>query len=277
MAVQTTPIATPYVPAIAHPDLVSETWELYKRALKKLMRRPIIVFFTLFQPVIWLLLFGQMFNRMLSIPGADATFGTSNYMAFFTPGVIMMTMLFGAGQTGLGLIQDMDSGFLDKLLTTPINRLAIIAGKIGGDLTRMIMQTALILGLAFVAGVRFKTGMLGVLFIIMIAALFGLALAGINSIIALQTRNTEATFLIGNFVNLPLMFMSTAMMPKAMLPDWMQKVASLNPVTYGIEGMRGLITTGLDPNKVFPSILVLGTIAALSILIATMMFRRRVV
>lgn len=276
MAVQTKPISTTYVPAIAHPDVVSETWELYKRALKKLFRRPIVLYFSLIQPVIWLLLFGQMFNRMISMPGAGAAFGTSNYMAFFTPGVIMMTTLFGAGQTGLGLIQDMDSGFLDKLLTTPINRLAIIAGKMGGDLTRMVVQTLLILALALVAGVHFKTGLLGIFFIVLISGLFGLSLAGINAIIALQTRNTEATFLIGNFVNLPLMFTSTAMMPKAMLPDWMQTVAALNPVTYGIEGMRGLITTGLDPNKVFTSILVLGTIAAISIFIATMMFRRRV-
>ncbi len=262
--------------AVPRSDLVSETWELYKRAVLKLMRRPIVLYFSLLQPAIWLLLFGQIFSKMVDLPGAGSMFGTSNYMAFFAPGVIMMTMLFGAGQTGLGLIQDMDSGFLDKLLTTPINRFAILLGKMGGDLTRMVFQAGLILMMAVLAGVHIRTGMLGVVFIVIISGLFGLALAGINTIVALQTRNTEATFLIGNFVNLPLMFMSTAMMPKAFLPDWMQKVVQVNPVTYGIEGMRGLITTGFDPNKVFPAIIVLGTIAAVSITGATLMFRSRV-
>ncbi len=269
--------AIPLTPvAIPHSDLLSESWELYKRSIKKLMRRPIVLYFSLMQPVIWLLLFGQMFNRMISLPGAGASFGTSNYMAFFTPGVIMMTMLFGAGQTGLGLIQDMDSGFLDKLLTTPINRFAIILGKMGGDLTRMILQALLILTLAVIAGVNIRTGPLGVIFILIISGLFGMSLAGINTMIALKTRNTEASFIIGNFVNLPLMYTSTTMMPKSFLPEWMQNVAKINPVTYGIEGMRGLITTGFDPNQVFPAILVLGTIAVLSITSATLMFRSRV-
>jgi ABC-2 type transport system permease protein len=262
--------------AVPHSDLVSETWVLYKRALLKLVRRPIALYFSLLQPAIWLLLFGQMFNRMVSLPGASGAFGTDNYMAFFAPGVIMMMMLFGAGQTGLGLIQDMDSGFLDKLLTTPINRFAILLGKMGGDLTRMILQTVIVLMMAILAGVQIRTGLLGVIFIIIISGLFGMALAGINTIIALQTRNTETTFILGNFVNLPLMFMSTAMMPKSFLPDWMQNVVQINPITYGIDGMRGLVTTGFDPNKVFPAIIVLGGIAALSISGATLLFRSRV-
>jgi ABC-2 type transport system permease protein len=275
MAVEAQTLAT--VPmAVPHSDLVSETWVLYKRALLKLMRRPIALYFSLLQPAIWLLLFGQMFNRMVSLPGAGGAFGTDNYMAFFAPGVIMMMMLFGAGQTGLGLIQDMDSGFLDKLLTTPINRFAILLGKMGGDLTRMILQTVIVLIMAVLAGVQIRTGLLGVLFIIIISGLFGMALAGINTIIALQTRNTETTFILGNFVNLPLMFMSTAMMPKSFLPDWMQNVVQINPITYGIDGMRGLVTTGFDPNKVFPAIIVLGGIAALSITGATLLFRSRV-
>ena len=262
--------------AVAHSDLISETWELYKRALLKLMRRPVVLYFSLLQPAIWLLLFGQIFSRMVNLPGAASMFGTNNYMAFFAPGVIMMTMLFGAGQTGLGLIQDMDSGFLDKLLTTPINRFSILLGKMGGDLTRMVFQAGLILVMAVLAGVHIHTGMFGVVFILIISGLFGVALAGINTIIALATRNTEATFLLGNFVNLPLMFMSPAMMPKAFLPDWMQKVVQINPITYGIDGMRGLITTGFDPNQVFPAIIILGTIAVVSITGATLMFRSRV-
>lgn len=262
--------------AIPHPDLVSETWELYKRALLKLMRRPFVLYFSIIQPMIWLLLFGQMFKKLTDMPGAAASFGTSNYMAFFTPGVITMTMLFGSGQSGLGLIQDMDSGFLDKLLTTPINRISIIAGKMGGDLTRMILQVGIVLLVATVGGVRIKTGLLGVFFIILIGSLFGLSLGGLNTMLALRTRNTEATFLIGNFINLPLMFTSSAMLPKSMMPDWMQTIAKINPITIGIEGMRGLVTTGFDPGKVFGAVVVLAAVATVTILSSTLMFRSRV-
>jgi ABC-2 type transport system permease protein len=140
----------------------------------------------------------------------------------------------------------------------------------------MILQACVVLLVATIAGVHIKTGLLGVFFIVVISSLFGLALGGINTIVALQTRNTEATFLVGNFINLPLMFTSSAMLPKSMLPDWMQAIAKLNPVTYGVEGMRGLITTGFDPGKVFSAVLILGAVATITILAATLMFRSRV-
>src|SRR3954469_24071505 len=87
--------------AVARPALWSETWELYKRGLRKTLRRPIVIYFSVLQPLILLGLFGQMFSRMVTFPGVGAAFGTTSYTAFFTPSVIMLTLLFGAGQSGL--------------------------------------------------------------------------------------------------------------------------------------------------------------------------------
>ncbi|HEY7427581.1 MAG TPA: ABC transporter permease, partial [Gemmataceae bacterium] len=181
---------------------LSETLVLYQRSMKKLLRRPVAVYFSLIQPVIWMLLFGQIFNR---IAGANAqAFGGKSYFQFFVPSVLLQTLLFGAAQSGIGIINDMQSGFLSKLLTTPVHRMAILLGRILGDLTRMILQGLLILLIAWLAGqlqserVRYEYGLPGVLAALSIALLFGLGLASFNVFLALKTRNTESTFLIAN-------------------------------------------------------------------------------
>src|SRR5262245_20698820 len=110
----------------------SEVFALYSRSLKKLSRRPVALYFSLIQPMVWLLLFGQVFNRITELPGAAASFGGKTYFQFFMPAVILQTILFGAGQSGIAILSDMDSGFLDKLLTTPISRMAILLGRVLG-------------------------------------------------------------------------------------------------------------------------------------------------
>ena len=216
-----------------------ETFILYQRSMKILLRWPIAVYFSLIQPVIWMLLFGQIFNR---IAGANARdFGGKSYFQFFVPSVLLQTLLFGAAQSGIGIINDMQSGFLNKLLTTPVHRMAILLGRILGDLSRMSLQGLLIVLIAWLAGqfqserVRYENGLAGVLAALGIALLFGLGLASLNVFIALKTRNTESTFLIANFLTLPLLFTSSAQLPVTLLPNWLQSVARVNPVTYAIE------------------------------------------
>src|SRR5215831_6921995 len=131
---------------------LAETFFLFRRSFKKLLRRPIAIYFSLIQPVIWLLLFGQIFNRVARLPGAADAFGGKSYFQFFVPAVLLQTLLFGAAQSGIGIISDMQSGFLSKLLTTPVHRMAILLGRILGDLTRMTLQGLIILVLALVFG-----------------------------------------------------------------------------------------------------------------------------
>lgn len=271
---------------------VSETWALYRRAVLKLARRPVILYFSLVQPLIWLLLFGQVFDRIAQAPGFAEAFGGQSYLAFFAPAVILQTILFGAGQSGLGLINDLDSGFLSKLLTTPINRLAILLGKVLGDLTRMLLQAVIILALTFLFGLRFTGegirmtisyyyGLPGIGGALGIALLFGLTLAGLNVAIALTTRNTEATFLIANFLTFPLLFTSSALLPVQVLPEWLQSVAQFNPVTYAINALRVLL---YGPSSVPAGATVAGTLlwatvvlavlAAITLTLGTRQFRR---
>jgi len=229
------------------PKLFSESYVLYVRALKRLSRQSTVIFFSLIQPLIWLVLFGQMFSRIVRFPGAAEEFGNVSYLQFFIPTVILQSILFGSGQSGVGMITDVDSGFLDKLLTTPINRLAILLGRLMGDLTRITVQMVLVIGIGWVFGwwqdpkVSFYYGIPGILGALGIAMLFALMLMALNIYIALWTRSTEATFIVSNFLTLPLLFTSSAQLPIALLPGWMQAIAHVNPVTYTIEAMRVLL------------------------------------
>jgi ABC-2 type transport system permease protein len=268
--------------------LVSETAFLFQRWMLKLLRRPIALYFSLIQPVVWLLLFGQIFNRIATFPGAAQAFGGKSYFQFFMPAVILQTLLFGSAQSGIGIINDMDSGFLDKLLTTPVNRMAILLGKVLADLTRMLVQSVMIVLLAWIVGqfqnqkVTYSYGIPGLIAALAIALLFGLGLAGLNVFIAVKTRNTESTFLVANFLTLPLLFTSSAQLPIQLLPNWLQQVAQFNPVTYTIDTMRFLINgeqsaaIGAPATLILKTLLILGAITALTLTLAVRGFRKSV-
>jgi len=276
------------------PKLASEFWTLYLRQIKRLTRTPILIFFALIQPMIWLVLFGQMFSRITSFPGAAQQFGNVSYLQFFMPAVVLQSILFGAGQSGVGVIMDIDSGFLDKLLTTPVNRFAILFGRVGGDLTRMLVQSVIVVLIGWIFGwlqtprVEFYYGILGVIGALFIAMLFGLVLAGLNVFIALRTRNTETTFMLGSFLTLPLLFVSSAQLPISLLPDWMQKIAHINPVTYAIDAMRALLNgpgalvgpSGVAEKDVLTAVaqalVILSALAAITVTLATRSFRKAV-
>jgi ABC-2 type transport system permease protein len=152
----------------------------------------------------------------------------------------------------------------------------------------MLLQGGMILLLGWGIGqfqeepVRFANGLPGLLGGLVIAILFGLGLAGFNVFVAMQTRNTETAFLVANFLTLPLLFTSSAMLPVEFLPDWLQVVARINPVTYTISSIRLLFNgpqavPGWDPAQLLStSVLVLGGIALVTLILAVRSFRRAV-
>lgn len=289
ISIPTGTLARPRTERRAVRDFLVEMGSLYVRAMRKLLRRPALLYFTLIQPVIWLLLFGQIFTRITQAPGLGQAFSGLTYFAYFIPAVILQTLLFGAGQSGVGVLADMDSGFLDKMLTTPINRTAILLGKVLADLSRMLIQGIIVVVLAFGFGqinsdskVTYGNGVVGVIGALGVALLFGLALASFNVFIALRTKNTESTFLISNFLTLPLLFTSSAMLPLQIMPDWMQTVAQFNPVTYTIDTMRlflyGYNFDSVDSTTVLlvKTGLILGGLVIVTLLLAVRSFQQTV-
>lgn len=275
--------------------LIHDTWTLYRRAIIRMTRTPAQLYFSLVQPLIWFLLFGQVFARLTTGfgqapagPGGvnpiAAQFGTDNYSAFFLPAIVIQMMLFGGANSALGIITDDLSGYLNKLRVAPINRFAILTGGLLADLTRMMIQTIALLIIGIIFGVHPAHWELLPLALV-IAALFGLMMGGLGIFIGLRTRNTQATFLVINFFTLPLLFTSSAQLPVSFLPDWLQTVARLNPLTYAIDGLRAIIT-GLNASQIKDgattwsvvgmALLVLIVLSALTLTLATRMFTKQI-
>jgi ABC-2 type transport system permease protein len=139
------------------------------RHVRALLREPAWIAITLTTPVIWLLLFGSLFERAVDIPG----FGGGDYTDFFTPGVIVMTAFFSAGWSGLSMIQDIDRGLIDRFLGTPVRRSALIVGRVGQAAITIAIQSLIIVGLALIVGANVPNGVLGVMGMIAIGALLG--------------------------------------------------------------------------------------------------------
>ncbi len=215
----------------------SDSFHLFVRSMKKLVRNPILVFFSLFQPVIFLVLFTQLFSKFGQLLGPGV-----NYTVFATAGIVLQNAFSSAFQSGTAVVDDIKSGFLTKMLATPVNRSAILLGRILSDVFRVVVQTVIILGLAYALGVYPATGILGYLLIIFTVAFFGLAWSGISLALGLRTKSAETVFGIAGFLTFPLLFMSTALVGQPAMPDWMQTVSMYNPISFAVNAIRNLIT-----------------------------------
>jgi ABC-2 type transport system permease protein len=222
------------------------------RQLIKVRRQPIMLFFSLFMPIIWLLMFTQTFARMADTPQFQASYQGVDYVAIFLPAVLIMTSIQASSQSGFSLVADIEAGSMDKLLTSPIYRVSYLGGKMLADFLRISVQAGVLLllavGLKYGLGwnIPFASGPAGALVIIVLAALFGVAFAGLSNAVALRTRNTEATMMISFTLTFPLLFVSTAMLPAVLLPESIQAFSVYNPVSYIADAFRSLIISGVD-------------------------------
>jgi ABC-2 type transport system permease protein len=278
----------PEADAMSVANYVSEVNGVFGRWIRKTLRRPQFLFFSLVQPIVWFVLFTQAFQSIANIrepilgtnPVQFITFqsltGTSSYLTFFSAAVIIQTVISSAMQSGIGMVTDLESGYMDKMRVAPIHRSAILMGKVLSDGTRILIQTAVIMALGFALGVTVATGVGGLLLLFAIAMAFGIAWSGISTFIGLATKNSESTLMISLLTTFPLLFLSTAVMPKALLPDWVQTVATYNPMSYIADAMHRLIITGFDWTVIAYGLLTILVVGAISLSATTSMFRRTV-
>jgi ABC-2 type transport system permease protein len=250
-------------------SFISDSYYLFVRWMKKLIRNPILVFFSLFQPIIFLVLFTQLFSKFGTLFGA-------NYTVFATAGIVLQNAFSSAFQSGTAVVDDIKSGFLSKLLATPVNRSAILFGRILSDIFRVVVQTVIILGLAFALGVYPATGPLGYFIVIFTVAFFGLAWSGISLALGLKTKSAETVFGIAGFLTFPLLFMSTALVSASVMPAWMQTVSSYNPISFAVNAMRTVILNGfpIDWNTILQAYGVIALIGVLTLGATVYLFRQ---
>ena len=257
-------------------EALSEVNAIFGRWIRKTLRRPAFLFFSLVQPIVWFVLFTQAFQRISEIPGFSALTGTDSYLTYFSAAVIVQTIIASAMQSGLGMVQDIESGYMDRMRVAPIRRFSILTGKVLSDGFRILIQTFIILLLAFALGVTIASGLPGVVLILLFSIGFGVAWSGISLLIALKTRNSEATLMISILTTFPLLFLSTAVMPKAFLPEWVQTVATYNPISYVADAFHSLTIVGFEWSVLGYAALTIAIVAVLTLTSSSATFRRAV-
>lgn len=235
---------------------VHDTSAIASRALRAVPRDLQAVF-----PPVFIALFFFVVN-VATLKGLTKSVGHGfNYEAFQMPTAILL------GVTGISrapaLVLDVQDGYLDRLLMTPIRRLAILLGHMVADVAVAMALTVPILALGFALGVRFETGVLGLVVFISLAALWSLAFSGFGYAIALKTGNPAAvnsSFLLF----FPFLFLTSSYVPRSQLSGWLDTVAGLNPVTYLLEGLRSLVTQGWQWGELGKAALAILLLATLS-------------
>jgi ABC-2 type transport system permease protein len=249
--------------------LTVHTGHLTMRALRAVGRQPAFVVIMLIQPMIWLLLFGQLFKRVVEIPG----FTGGTYIDFLTPGVVVMTVLFSSGWAGMAYIEDMDRGVMDRMLSSPVSRGAMMASSTVHQGVTIVIQSLVVVVVGLLAGARFSGGVLGVLVMLVAAVLLGAAFSSLSNGMALLVRTRESLIGFSTMLTLPLSFLSSSMMATAVMPQWMQNIAKFNPVDWTVVASRSALSA--DPD--WPAILIrLGGLLAVALVmgwIATRAFR----
>ncbi|MCW2657206.1 MAG: Transport permease protein [Jatrophihabitans sp.] len=241
------------------------------RSVRALLRQPAFAAITLVQPVIWLLLFGQLFRSVVHIPGFSSASGS--YLEFITPGVIVMTALFSSAWAGTVYIEDMDRGVMDRLLASPVRRGAMIVGTIAYQALTTVVQTLVVFGIAYASGARFPGGLAGIGVTLLAACLVSVVIASFSNAIALLVRQQKALIGISQFIVLPLQFLSSAVMDTRVSPAWVRHVARYNPVDWAVVASRQALSADTAWGAVLPRLGFLTLLAVVLAWLATRAFR----
>ncbi len=223
-------------------EFVQETTAMTWRWIKRLSREPISLVFGLIQPMLfWLILFGNLFKRTAQIPGMQGP----DYISFLTAGVIVMTVLNSGLAGGMDLLFDKENGFLERLMSAPISRNSLIVSRFIFVMGITSLQILVMLLVAFLLfGVHVASGFPGIVMIMTIGLLFGIGLIALSLALAFAVKSHGSFFSLLGFLSLPLIFLSSALVPSQVMPGWMSFLAELNPMTYAIDVVRSLILGG---------------------------------
>jgi len=269
-------------------------WALTNRELKKWYKNPFLLFMSIVQPIIWMGLFGRAMNigaiftstqipipqinppltlpqqiqlgqafSNLSTKIMEDTFGTSDYFSFMSVGILTFVVLFTTMFSGMSIVWDRRLGFLNKALSTPVARGSIIMSKVFSAVIRSLIQAVIVLGFAFVLGLTLGPDFTPFNLLGVFAALFlmSIGLSSIFILIAIRSTRWETQMAVMNLLNLPLLFASNTLFPTSLMPDWLQAVATVNPITYANDATRQLIIYPLNMQQLIFDFTYLGLFA----------------
>jgi ABC-2 type transport system permease protein len=256
--------------ATARAHWAQEVMALARRWWIELLRERLNLVLSVAQPAIWLVFFGAGVERAIDAE----VIGTDDYVGFMLAGIVTFTIVGNGVSGAMPLLWDKETGYLDRLMSMPIARSSVIVSRFVFQVAQQSAQILLVVLVALVLGVRIAAGPLGLLVILVAAALLTMSVTAAFSALAYAVPQHGTFFAIAGFVTLPLLFMSNAFVPLDAMPGWMEAVARLNPLTYAIEAMRTLVVDGWDAGVGW-SLVVLALVAVACLAAGTRQFRKR--
>jgi ABC-2 type transport system permease protein len=221
------------------PSYLEQIFAIADVELRKMLRQPSEIFSRAVQPILWLLIFGQVFGKLRDIPT-----GGLSYLAFMVPGILAQSVLFSAIFYGINVIWEKDMGVVHKLLVSPAPRSALVLGKAISSGFRGLIQASIIYLVALLMHISLNIDLLHILEVLVTVILGSAIFSTFSLIIACWVKSRDRFMGIGQVLTMPLFFASSAIYPLAMMPDWLKVVARVNPLTYLVDAMRTLMIQG---------------------------------
>jgi ABC transporter DrrB family efflux protein len=253
------------VTAFAH--AISDTLVLARRSLLRIPRQPdLLIGFTV-QPIMFVLLFVYVFGGAIQTPGYD-------YVDFLIPGILVQSMAFGGFVTALGIAEDVKKGLIDRFRALPMSRAALLTGRTLADVGTNTFQLAVMIGVGLAVGFSFATGAGEILLGIVLLLLIGFSFSWVFALIGLIASSPEAANAYGFTILFPLTFISSAFVPVASMPDWLQWFAEHNPITTFVDAIRVLFIDAHADNAVWLSFVWVVVITLVFGMLSVWRFRR---
>ncbi len=211
---------------------------IFGRAMRRGIRQPQMAFvFPVVFPLFMIVLMSQLYRDITLLPG----FPAESYVDWIAPGIFLMSAMFGAGASANALIDDVGSGYLDRLRLLPVHPAALLLGRLLFDTMRVATAGLVVLAASVAMGANVRAGLAGLPGMFLLLVLWTLAYGGLFYLVGLKTRSSEKlNALVPLF--LPIAFLSTVFVPRAQMPGWIQAVTRVNPYSYVVDGVRGFMT-----------------------------------
>jgi ABC-2 type transport system permease protein len=245
---------------------VIETWVVFSRQMRQLMRNPVWVFFGLAQPILYLCLFGPLLQNV-----SGGGLGGEASWNVFVPGLLLQLVIFGAGFAGFGIIQELREGVVDRQRVTPAPRVSLIMGRTLSNVVTIGVQAVLLTAVAIPFGLSPKWG--GVLIAIVVVCILSIGMAAASYSMGLILKDEDSFAPMVQGVALPLLLLSGILLPMALAPGWLRHLSQLNPLTYVVDAVRSLFVGDIWSSDVAQGVLVTLAVAAVLSWWATRRFR----
>ena len=248
---------------------IRDTWAVTQRDLIHFIRIPQLLIFSTIQPVIFVLLWRYVFGGAVRPTEAGVP-----YVDFLMPGIFVQTVVFGAIATAVGLAADLKSGMLERFLSLPMARSAVLVGRTLADLVRNVFVVILMVIVGFLVGFRIHTNVAAFLLGLVLVLLFGYALSWVFATVGLLVKDPETAQAAAFPVLAPLVFASSVFIAVEFMPGWLQAFARNQPVSVTAEGVRALSIGGATPRPVLQTIFWCAALVAIFAPIAVRLYRR---